>query len=525
MRRPYHLALRLLFLLPFGARAEDIGPAQAQVLQQQLRDWLAGLLGPAPAPPVLPVQITGEGDHYRATWPIRGLDSPAGDAAITASVRPLDGGRWAIDGIRAPDTAGFTVTVPDAGDDATGGTLKVAFTLGRQDSHAVIDPALASPSTLHLGLGDLAITTDSAKLHQEQHIARYDVETSLRPAPNAGSDGRLDAAMEATVEAMETAARLQNGGAIAFGAQKIHAVGRIDAVSRDKAVGLIAAMRGLFDAMPHDAVARHGRDDLPAPARAQLRALIAALPDLLSGVRVEETLDGLQVEVAGMGGLALRHALLAFGGEAPGGNLRAWFEIGLDGLDLPGLPPKMSAYLPRHVELRPSMSGIRTADLSKLALDATEEGAGGDALDRDIAAIFGHGGVNLGVETLAFDLGPAKVEGVGRLVVLAPDAWHGEARLSATGLDGLTEQARNDPDLQQALPALLMLRGLARPDGDRLVWDIASEGTAVTVNGIDLSALAGDRPKTKPPPGPPGGPPGAPPGGPAKPRSDQPHRR
>ena len=67
--------------------------------------------------------------------------------------------------------------------------------------------------------------------------------------------------------------------------------------------------------------------------------------------------------------------------------------------------------------MRPSLSGIRTADLHKLALDATEEGADDDSLAPDIAAIFSHGGVNLGIETLSFDLGPAKVEGVGKLVV------------------------------------------------------------------------------------------------------------
>ena len=71
--------------------------------------------------------------------------------------------------------------------------------------------------------------------------------------------------------------------------------------------------------------------------------------------------------------------------------------------------------------------------------------------------------------------------------------------LSATGLDELTTQARTNPDLQQALPVLVMLRGLAKPDGDRLMWDIASDGPTVTVNGIDLSQLGGDKSKGKPP--------------------------
>jgi hypothetical protein len=503
VRLPRHIALCLpLLLVPCGARADDIGPAQAQALQQQLTDWLAGLLGPGIAVTDLPLQITGEGDHYRMTWPIRGLDEPASGAAVTASVRPLDGGRWAIEGIRLPDAASFTVTIPDTGDTATGGPLKAALSVGRQDSHAEIDPALTTLSSLHIDLGNLAVTTDTAKEHQEQRIDRYAVETSLKPAQN----GRLDAVTEATAEGWKTATRTGGGTALAIGAQRVHALGRIEGVSRDKIAGLVSAMNAFFRALPPDVVEKRGKGDLPPTARAQLRTLIEALPDLLTGIKLEETVDGLQVEVAGMGGVALQHALLGFGGEAPDGNLHAWFEIGLDGLATPSLPPKMTAYLPHHIEVRPSIFGIRTADLSKLALDATEEGAGNDTLAPDIAAIFAHGGVNLGIETLSFDLGPAKVEGMGTLVVLSPDAWHGEARLGATGLDELAAQARKDPELQQALPVLIMLRGLGKPDGNRLVWDIVSDGTAVTVNGIDLSALAGDKPKPKQPNPPPGQP-------------------
>ena len=76
MRLPRFAVLCLLLLLPCGARADDIGPAQAQALQQQLKDWLAGLLGPTVTLPELPWRVTGEHDHYVITWPIPGLDQP-----------------------------------------------------------------------------------------------------------------------------------------------------------------------------------------------------------------------------------------------------------------------------------------------------------------------------------------------------------------------------------------------------------------------------------------------------------------
>jgi hypothetical protein len=387
------------------------------------------------------------------------------------------------------------MTIPDTGDLTKGGPVKVAFTIGSQDTHAVIDPALTTASTLHIDVGDLALTTDSAKEHQEQHIARYLVDTNLKPA----QDGRLDLAMDATMEGWKSTARTEGGTAVAIAAQTMHALGRIDGVSRDRVAALSTASSALFGALPDDVMEKGSKTELPAPARAQLRLVIEALQGMMSSVRLEETVDGLQVEVAGMGGLAMRHLLFGFGGEAPDGKLHVWLDIGLDGLDTPSLPPKVAAYLPHHLEIRPSLSGLQTTDLAKLARDATEEGADSDSLSPDVAALFSHGGADLGIETLSFDLGPANIEGTGHITMLSPATWHGEAHLSATGIDELTAQARTNPDLQQALPALIMLRGLAKPDGQRLVWDVVSDGPSVTVNGLDLSQFSGDKPKGKAP--------------------------
>jgi hypothetical protein len=203
-----------------------------------------------------------------------------------------------------------------------------------------------------------------------------------------------------------------------------------------------------------------------------------------------------------MGGMSMKHFLLGFGGEAPGGKLHAWLHLAMDELTSPSLPPKVAPYLPHHIEIKPSVSGVQTADLHKLALDATEEGADTDSLEPDIQALFSRGGINVGLETLSFDLGPAKVEGTGHLTVLSANTWHGEAHVTATGLDDLTAQARTNPDLQQALPVLIMLRGMSKPDGKKLVWDIVSDGPTVTVNGLDLSQMGGaDKPAPNGKPG------------------------
>jgi hypothetical protein len=56
------------------------------------------------------------------------------------------------------------------------------------------------------------------------------------------------------------------------------------------------------------------------------------------------------------------------------------------------------------------------------------------------------------------------------------------------------EAAKTQPALKRALPMILLARGMARPQGDRLLWDIAYTKGHVTVNGTDLSALTGAPP-------------------------------
>ncbi|HME25310.1 MAG TPA: hypothetical protein VKI44_28945 [Acetobacteraceae bacterium] len=495
MRLFRFVALCLLLLPPCGARADDIGPVQAQALDQQLKDWLAGLLGPSVKLPELPWRITGERDHYVITWPIPSLTSSAGEVATTANVRPLGGGRWAIDGVQMPPSGSFTMTIPDASAPGNSAPVQVEFTIGKQDTNGVIDPGLATASTLHTEVSDVMLSTDSLNQRQEQRFDRYLGDIKLAPAQN----GRLDLTQNATVHGWKSASQIMGGTPVAIGIQTMRGIGRIKGVNRDRVAALLAATGSLIGALPPDIATKEDKTDLPAPARAQLRLLVESLQDMLTEVSVEETLDGLQVEIAGMGGLSMQHFLLGFGGEAPEGRLHAWVDIGLDELTSPSLPPNVAAFLPHRVEIKPSLSGVLTADLHKLALDATEEGADSDSLEPDVAAIFSRGGVNLGVETLSFDLGPAKFEGTGHVTALSPDTWHGEAHVVAAGFDDLVAKARTNPDLQQALPVLIMLRGLAKPDRKRLVWDIVSDGPTVTVNGLDLSQLGGgDKPKGKP---------------------------
>ena len=481
--------LCLGLLLPCVAHADTIGQEQADALQHQIMAWIDGIVGPAVKLPDLPLRISGAGDSYRLEWP---LATDQADAKVSASLHPLDGSRWAIDNLTFPSDASFTIAVPDAAD--SGGPMKVAMRVGSQNSHAVIDPAFAAASMIDVQLTDVSITSDGAKQHQEQKIGRYALSGSLTP----GAGGRLDLDVRGTMQAWASAGHTEGGTTVLFSADALRAAAKIDGISRDSTSGLVAATVGLVAAMPADVVAKGKDTELPAAARLELRKLIEATTDIASTLQLTEEIDGLKLEVADKGGISLKHATFGIGGESKDGRLHAWINVGADGIDTPTLSPEIAAYLPQHIALRPSISGIATADLRALALDATDDKKD-EHVTKDTAAIFAHGGIGVGLDSLAFNLGPARLAGTAQLTATSPDVWNGQAHVTCQGLDELIDQVRAKPELQQALPILIMLRGLARAEGDHLVWNVAVHDGTFTVNGTDLSELGIGRKPDQPP--------------------------
>ena len=490
MRLCRAVALSVLLLGPSAAIADEVGRAQAEALQQQLQDWLAGLLGPSVKLPKMPWQVSADHDHYVITWPIPGLTTPLSEPAVAANLRALDGNRWSIDSITVPSSGSFSVTLPQAE-----APVRTQFDIRHQDTHGVVDPTFNSQSQLHSEFSDVSLKSEGAKQLQEQRFDRHRTDASLTPTQGS----RVDLLVDGTTEGWNSASQSKGSSPIAIGIQKLHAVAQVNGINRDRFASLLTATGGVIGARPPDLGNQGEKPDLPPALRKQMRLVVESLQDMLTSVTLQETLDGVQVEMAGVGGISIKRLLLGMGGEALDGRLNAWIDLALDELASPSLPPKIAAYLPHHVQIKPSLSGVLMADLNKIALDATEDHMGDHRFAPDVDAIFAHGGFRLGLETLSFDLGAAKIDGTGEVTVVSPDTWHGVAHLAATGFDDLAAQARSSPELQSALPALIMLRGLAKQDGERLVWDIVSDGPKTTVNGLDLSQLTGDKAKPKSP--------------------------
>jgi hypothetical protein len=483
-------------LVPGAAAAQTVTQEQANVLRQQLTDTFSELLGPAVKLADLPLKITAAGDHYDMSWPIPGLEVPAGDPAVMAELKPLDGGRWSLEKARFPSAGSFSFTLPDTSA-GPGGPMKGTYSISKQDLQWTIDPNFASPSTSHSEVQGLALTMDGAKKHQEEHVDRMAGQAVLTPT----KDGRLDLTSDATAEGLKSAALEDNKPAIAFGARRVHATTRAEGINRAHVADFWGAFVKFIALMPKPPEKKGDDTELTPLAKAQLRLMIAAMQDTVTSISMQETVDDMQIEIADKGGATIKRLQFGFGGEAPGGSLRTWLDIGFDGVDSPTMPPQLATYLPKHFEIKPTLSGVPVAVLRKLAMDASDDDPAKHPVGPDLADIFANGGAVIGLETLSFDLGPATLRGSGKVTVTSPSTWVGDAHVIATGFDELTTQARENPDLQQALPVLVMMRGLAKPDGDKLVWDIASEGPKLTVNGIDMSALTGGGgdSKAKPP--------------------------
>src|SRR5262249_14433379 len=161
------------------------------------------------------------------------------------------------------DRGSFTVTLPKTDDPDAGGPMKMNFTIGKQDSHGVIDPMMATDSSFHTDFSTLVIRSENPKQIGEQRIDRYVTDATLKPR----KDGRLDFTSTCTMEGWKSANEVNGQTPMAFGAEKIYATGHVDGINRAHVADLLAASGALFGAMPEHTKGA----DLPPAAKAQAR--------------------------------------------------------------------------------------------------------------------------------------------------------------------------------------------------------------------------------------------------------------
>ena len=486
-------ALCATALLPLAT-----APVQAQVtaesasaLKQQIRDWVAATLGPSvKLGPDIPIQITAEGDHYAIAIP---LGDSAAAPALTATARERTQDRWTIDSIRLPSPAEFHLTLPHSAGDMAGSTT-YKLTIGQQNGTILFDPTFTTATTSTSSIQDMDLQASGRKLQQSSHLDRGASNTVLRPAAN----GRVDMIVDSSLEGYRitsTAGPSTQPVKVAVGKARLDA--NVDGVSRERLAQLVQAVAQLgaaaSGATTVDRAGPKADGTSPIPSSA---AMLEILADLLAGLSFDETIENLAVSIEGMDG-SLSNARLGFAAKGESGMIQARLDLGAEGLTLPDLGlGAMADLIPTRFALRPVVSGVPIDAIKNLA-KASGDGKSPDRAD--IAALFDKGGITAGLESFTIGVAGADFTGNGSVLFTSPQVFGGTAQVSATNLDLLQQRIASDPNLAQAVPGIIFLKGIGRTVQNRMVWDITYKEGRLLVNNQDLSALAGG-PKGKPRP-------------------------
>ena len=512
-RRPGALLLAAA-LLPGPALAQTPpSAAEAQALERQAAAALGALL-PGAKLPQRPVQLAAEDDHYRVRVPLAAfgvarIEPP--DAAFTANAKPLGGTLWSLADQRLPGEFTFTAaqSVPDPPDAKPSPSGRhdetVAYTvkLGQQDSSGTFDSALASPTSGTVSIASLDILREGDTAAAVTHLGHIAGMSSTEPTDPA----HVNLLSDSTAQDYASHSELPDGTQVSLAAARLRVVTSVSGLAHAALAPLLQQVSRF--SLETKAGGRHPPGLTPAE-RATLRAVLQDTRDLLTGARLDETAEGLKFNAAGHAG-SLDRLEIVLGGAAPQATLDAEMTLALDGLTLDDLPPQLAAYVPSHFSIHPTVSNLSVAALTKAGLDATEpaaHGPGGAARDRpgdrpenrpenrvepDLQALFAQGGIQFGFDSLVLQVAEAKLGGTGKFVMTGPGDVTGQAEIVAEGLDGLLARAQADPVMQQAVPALIFLKGIAKTDGSQATWLLTVDRDRLLVNGVDLSALTGRR--------------------------------
>jgi hypothetical protein len=464
------------------------------VLETGLRAWLAGQIGAAADVAALPLRVIAGEDAYRLEIPFGGptLNGAVtlGEGAVTARVRQLDDNRWAIEDMRLPSP--WTIDIdpalrPAGKDGPTSMTLKIA----EQDVHGILDTSLATTSSFDARLAGYSVVMDGKQGPQTTHIGSMTGHMVWQPA----GDGRVTMTALSSAENYAASSAMPDGTKLEIGVAHMRTsltatdvdMAEFGAIVRATA-GLAASIRAQAEA--GDATkAATTPTGVPEADKAGAKALVRALAGMMGGLTSEMTYDGIKVALGTQTG-SLHRLSIGFDMTAPAGKADVAWRIGLDGLESPLIPKgPIRDLMPRHLAMTPHIGGIPKNEVVDLVLRAIDEPNTADSFMTTMTELLAKGPLRLGLEDIALDLGPARLSGGGAVEVAAMDDITGGGEFRATGLDALIHRSNTTPELKQAAPMLIFLKGIGRQEGKATVWKIRYEGHKILVNDTDLSAM------------------------------------
>ena len=183
--------------------------------------------------------------------------------------------------------------------------------------------------------------------------------------------------------------------------------------------------------------------------------------------------------------------------------MTADIDLTLHDLSVPSVPPEFVAYMPTLLQVRPEIAGIRSSAVLRF-LHHAAAGTPPDELQAEALALLNEPGARLGIQTLSITAGPLRVEGSGQMLPPTGGNPGIEAHIVAHGVDATLAKVQANPKTAKFMPFVYLAKGMARTEGDALVWDVRLVDGAVSVNGAPL-VPSGPPPSGPTHPGPPAG--------------------
>ena len=245
-------------------------------------------------------------------------------------------------------------------------------------------------------------------------------------------------------------------------------------------------------------VAHPGEDAVKANFDEMKGKIGAALP-FFGNIAATGTINNLAV-ITPMGEVkaATAEIVVDVNGAVADGKLRE--RIKLSGLDLPEeiMPAWVPALLPETVTLDFTIDGFDLAAPARILVAemAPDTKPSPEMNQRMLQALLPSGTVNVALADTGAASGMYGLTVDGKMAVgpMSPMPI-GNAVIRANGLDAVMQALQSAPPevSQQAIPGIMMARGLAKPEGDdSYSWTVETTAAGqILINGVDMAAMGG----------------------------------
>jgi hypothetical protein len=467
-----------LFLL----LALAVSPVQAQTDPDAIRSSLEEIFSIATFGAITiqdqAAEVTRSGANYQVRLPLSGFSAPA-DAAINVVAHPVEHGLLDVTSVTYPSVG--TVETSFAGGPAT----RITYSIGQQAITAKIDPSLAVPSSYAADFKKVRLASEHGEQHAEQTFDHYSGGGTFSVDPG----GLLTLASQGSGTGVRYIGHGPNGLTWDVMTRAIAGHFAVEGLDRAQATRLLTAVRGIAAS---DTIPEPPAGASPEQSGA-LRAIVEAANGLLNRIEAEEVVEDVRF-AAGAGananGGSVDRLRLNVLGDTLDERLNTRVGIALDGISSSALSAENAVFIPHHVDIKTAVAGVPIGTLKALLRAATEADMDPATIEAQAMGLLADPQIRIGVEAFSFDSGPLQVRGSARVVPGANGQVGGEIHVSASGMAELLAQVQNQPNLQGILPMVFMAKGMGRPRGDSLVWDISMGNGKLTVNGLPFGQPA-----------------------------------